>query len=181
MTRYGYQPIKWQHYSKEMKRPLVAVLGRTVKAQEALTSDDALNLVEVVSDYAYALDRLDKYDYQQLAVEQTTNEAKFRATYEGAMQAVKLFRSNLRGVSDKKFFLFRIANLYAYPHSKSTAPAFPISHIPPQELSHVKKTGRGCYKIVKQPHPLAYHRFAYISLSPDVRSIVGTGSRCLPC
>ena len=165
MTRYGYQPIKWQHYSKEMKRPLVAVLGRTVKAQEALTSDDALNLVEVVSDYAYALDTLDKYDYQQLAVEQTTNEAKFRATYEGAMQA----------------FLFRIANLYAYPHSKSTAPAFPISHIPPQELSHVKKTGRGCYKIVKQPHPLAYHRFAYISLSPDVRSIVGTGSRCLPC
>ena len=83
MTRYGYQPIKWQHYSKEMKRPLVAVLGRTVKAQEALTSDDALNLVEVVSDYAYALDTLDKYDYQQLAVEQTTNEAKFRATYEG--------------------------------------------------------------------------------------------------
>ena len=181
MTRYGYQPIKWQHYSKEMKRPLVAVLGRTIKAQEALTSDDALNLVEVVSDYAYALDTLDKYDYQQLAVEQTTNEAKFRATYEGAMQAVKLFRSNLRGVADKKFFLFRIANLYAYPHSKSTAPAFPISHIPPQELSHVKKTGRGCYKIVKQPHPLAYHRFAYISLSPDVRSIVGTGSRCLPC
>ena len=131
MTRYGYQPIKWQHYSKEMKRPLVAVLGRTVKAQEALTSDDALNL----------LDTLDKYDYQQLAVEQTTNEAKFRATYEGAMQAVKLFRSNLRGVADKKFFLFRIANLYAYPHSKSTAPAFPISHIPPQELSHVKKQG----------------------------------------
>ena len=85
MTRYGYQPIKWQHYSKEMKRPLVAVLGRTVKAQEALTSDDALNLVEVVSDYAYALDTLDKYDYQQLAVEQTTNEAKFRATYEGAI------------------------------------------------------------------------------------------------
>ena len=106
MTRYGYQPIKWQHYSKEMKRPLVAVLGRTVKAQGALTSDDALNLVEVVSDYAYALDTLDKYDYQQLAVEQTTNEAKFRATYEGAMQAVKLFRSNLRGVADKSLFKF---------------------------------------------------------------------------
>ena len=72
-----------QHYT-ELKQ-LVAVLGRTVKAQEALTSDDALSLVEVVSDYAYALDTLDKYDYQQLAVEQTTNEEKFRATYEGAM------------------------------------------------------------------------------------------------
>jgi len=29
---------------------------------------------------------------------------------------IKLFRTNLRGVADKKFFLFRIANLYAYPH-----------------------------------------------------------------
>ena len=50
-----------QRYT-ELKQ-LVAVLGRTVKAQETLTSDDALNLVEVVSDYAYALDTLDKYDY----------------------------------------------------------------------------------------------------------------------
>ena len=27
----------------------------------------------------------------------------------------RLFRANLRGVADKKFFQFRIANLYAYP------------------------------------------------------------------
>ena len=84
-----------QRYT-ELKQ-LVAVLGRTVKAQEALTSDDALNLVEVVSDYAYALDTLDKYDYQQLAVEQTTNEAKFRATYEGAMQAIEELKAKFSG------------------------------------------------------------------------------------
>ena len=84
-----------QHYM-ELKQ-LVAVLGRTVKAQEALTSDDALNLVEVVSDYAYALDTLDKYDYQQLAVEQTTNEEKFRATYEGAMQAIEELKAKFGG------------------------------------------------------------------------------------
>lgn len=29
---------------------------------------------------------------------------------------IKLFRANLRGVADKKFFLFRLANIYAYPH-----------------------------------------------------------------
>ena len=80
----------------ELKQ-LVAVLGRTVKAQEALTSDDALNLVEVVSDYAYALDTLDKYDYQQLTVDQTTNEAKFRATYEGAMQAIEELKAKFGG------------------------------------------------------------------------------------
>ena len=84
-----------QHYT-ELKQ-LVNVLGRTVKAQEALTSDDALNLVEVVANYAYALDTLDKYDYQQLAVEQTTNEAKFRATYEGAMQAIEELKEKFGG------------------------------------------------------------------------------------
>lgn len=29
---------------------------------------------------------------------------------------IKLFRANLRGVVDKKFFLFRIATLFVYPH-----------------------------------------------------------------
>lgn len=84
-----------QRYT-ELKQ-LVSVLGRTVKAQEALTSDDALNLVEVVSDYAYALDTLDRYDYQQLSVEQTTNEAKFHATYEGAMQAITELKEKFGG------------------------------------------------------------------------------------
>lgn len=84
-----------QRYT-ELKQ-LVTVLGRTVKAQEVLTSDDALNLVEVVADYAYALDTLDKYDYQQLAVEQTTNEAKFSATYEGAMQAIEELKEKFGG------------------------------------------------------------------------------------
>lgn len=84
-----------QHYA-ELKQ-LGSVLGRTVKAQEALTSDDALNLVEVVTDYAYALDTLDRYDYQQLAVEQTTNEAKFHATYEGAMQAIAELKEKFGG------------------------------------------------------------------------------------
>lgn len=84
-----------QRYT-ELKQ-LVTVLDRTVKAQEALTSEDALNLVEVVSDYTYALDTLDKYDYQQLAVEQTTNEVKFHATYEGAMQAIEELKEKFGG------------------------------------------------------------------------------------
>lgn len=84
-----------QRYT-ELKQ-LVTVLGRTVKAQDALTSEDALNLVEVVSDYAYALDTLDRYDYQQLAVEQTTNEIKFHATYEGAMQAIEELKEKFGG------------------------------------------------------------------------------------
>lgn len=84
-----------QRYT-ELKQ-LVTVLARTVKAQEALTSEDALNLVEVVTDYAYALDTLDRYDYQQLAVEQITNEVKFHATYEGAMQSIEELKEKFGG------------------------------------------------------------------------------------
>ncbi len=84
-----------QRYS-ELKQ-LVAVLGRTVKAQEALTSEDALNLVAVVTDYTYALDTLDRYDYQQLSLEQTTNEEKFHATYEGAMNVIRELKEKFGG------------------------------------------------------------------------------------
>lgn len=79
--------ISEQRYS-ELKQ-LLEVLRRTVKTQERLTSGEAIDMIEVVSDYAYALETLDRYDYQQLSVEQTTNEAKFRVTYEGAMAAIK--------------------------------------------------------------------------------------------
>ena len=44
------------------------------------------------------------------------NNRASNATAESFNAKIKLFRANLRGVVDKKFFLFRIANLYAYPH-----------------------------------------------------------------
>lgn len=84
-----------QRYS-ELKQ-LVAVLERTVKSQEALTSKDALDLIEVVSNYTYALDILDRYDYQQLSIEQTTSEEKFHATYEGAMNVIRELKAKFGG------------------------------------------------------------------------------------
>ena len=44
------------------------------------------------------------------------NNCSSNAMAESFNAKIKLFRANLRGVADKKFFLFRIANLYAYPH-----------------------------------------------------------------
>lgn len=80
-------------------RNLVQVLGRTVKNQEALTDAQSRSLLNVVVDYSYALDTLDKYDYQQLEVSQTTNEEKFHATYENAMAAIRSLKEKF-GKSD---------------------------------------------------------------------------------
>lgn len=68
---------------------LVQILGRTVNSQPELTTDESHELISVVSDYTYALDTLDRYDYQQLTVEQTTQKELFHATYDNAMAAIQ--------------------------------------------------------------------------------------------
>ncbi len=76
---------------------LVNVLGRTVKQQETLTSDEATALVDVVAHYSYALDTLDKYDYQSLGISRTTSKELFRATYGNAMQAINKLKEKFGG------------------------------------------------------------------------------------
>lgn len=44
------------------------------------------------------------------------NNRSSNALAESFNAKIKLFRANLRGVADKKFFLFRIAKIFAYPH-----------------------------------------------------------------
>lgn len=44
------------------------------------------------------------------------NHRASNAMAESFNAKIKSFRANLRGVVDKRFFLFRIAKLYAYPH-----------------------------------------------------------------
>lgn len=44
------------------------------------------------------------------------NNRSSNAAAESFNAKIKLFRANLHGVTDKKFFLFRIAKLYGYPH-----------------------------------------------------------------
>ena len=70
-------------------RQLVGMLGRTIQNQPLLSNDETAALFNVVTDYTYALDTLDSYDYQRLTVSDTTNEAAFHATYDNAMQAIR--------------------------------------------------------------------------------------------
>ena len=44
------------------------------------------------------------------------NNRSSNAMAESFNAKIKLFRANLKGIVDKKFFLFCIANLFAYPH-----------------------------------------------------------------
>lgn len=84
---------------EELSR-LVHLLGRTINNEaELLKNDDSRELVNVVTDYAYALDTLDRYDYQQLTIEHTTVEETFRATYESAMATIHTLKEKFGGSS----------------------------------------------------------------------------------
>lgn len=67
---------------------LVHILGRTINSQPELSNRENLDLVNVVTDYTFALDTLDRYDYQELKIENTTSDNKFHATYENAMETI---------------------------------------------------------------------------------------------
>ena len=78
-------------------RQLVGMLGRTIQSQPLLSTDESNALFEVVTDYTYALDTLDNYDYERLTIDKTTKEEPFRATYENAMEEIRLLRDKFGG------------------------------------------------------------------------------------
>lgn len=80
-------------------KDVVKVLGRTIIQQEKLSNDQQQGLLKVITDYVYALDTLDKYDYQQLIVENTSGSGYFHATYENAMEAILNLKEKF-GASD---------------------------------------------------------------------------------
>lgn len=77
-------------------RQLVSMLGR-VHRHEALSTEESEALFEVVTDYTYALDTLDNYDYQRLTIGQTTKEEPFHATYENAMAQINRLKNRFGG------------------------------------------------------------------------------------
>lgn len=76
---------------------MVHLLGRTIDNEKELLEGDSYELANVVTDYTYALDILDRYDYQQLAIEHTTTEENFRVTYESAMNTITTLNEKFGG------------------------------------------------------------------------------------
>ena len=89
------QQIKLDRYN-ELKN-VVRLMSRTVGLQEKVTSEEYGGLFNVISDYVYALDTLDHYDYQSLSIQKTTKEEPFRATYENAMEAINALKEKFGG------------------------------------------------------------------------------------
>lgn len=92
---YAIDRKKFLDQSRQLDelKQTVKLLGNVIE-NKPLNSDEAVDLLKVVTDYTYALDVLDRYDHQVLEIESTTSEELFQISYEAAMEAI-------RGLKDK--------------------------------------------------------------------------------
>lgn len=90
--------IKGYAINQNAKNEQLENLKKTVKllsnviASKALSASKATGLLRVITDYTYALDTLDRYDYQKLEIEKTTVDEPFKANYDNAMEAIYVLR-----------------------------------------------------------------------------------------
>lgn len=98
-------------------KDVVRLIGRTVALQENISQSEQNGLLSVITDYVYALDTLDRYDYQQLLIDKTTANETFHATYENAMEAIRSLKdkfgaSTLFGHEKDESFKSSIGQIY---------------------------------------------------------------------
>ena len=92
---YAIDQRRLDHYD-ELK-DVVRLMSRALTLQDKVSESEYAGLFNVITDYVYALDTLDRYDYQTLGIEKTTKEEPFRATYENAMDAINALKVKFGG------------------------------------------------------------------------------------
>ncbi len=99
-----------------------------VTEQKKLTGEESEGLLKIVSDYAYALDVLDQYDYQSLKISDTSDGEIFRITYKDAIQKISQLRklygnSPLFGKEKDDSFKSSISTIYQTFDKKDLYPS----------------------------------------------------------
>lgn len=94
----------------------VKLLGRILSHKE-LSKEESSGLLKIISDYAYALDILDQYDYQSLEINNVSGKEIYQLTYEEAMAQIKRVKeiygnSDLFGHEKDQSFKSSVATIY---------------------------------------------------------------------
>lgn len=97
---YSINESRLRQQEKQLRelKNTVNLLNNVLENKE-LNSDEATGLLKVVTDYAYALDILDKYDHQQLKIEGTTPNELFIIDYKEAKRAIYNLKDKFGGSS----------------------------------------------------------------------------------
>ena len=92
---YAIDQRRLDHYD-ELK-DVMRLMSRALTLQDKVSEGEYAGLFNVITDYVYALDTLDRYDYQSLKIDKTTKDEPFRATYENAMDAINALKVKFGG------------------------------------------------------------------------------------
>jgi len=77
-----------ENYKLKELQSSVKILANTLKFKE-LSDDESIGLLNIISQYAYALDILDQYDYQKLEINNTSGKEIFQLTYKEAIEQIQ--------------------------------------------------------------------------------------------
>ncbi len=115
---YALNERKLQQQNEQLKelQESVKILGNVLK-EKKLTNSEKNGLLEIISNYAYALDILDQYDYQSLQLNSISESNVFRLTYDEAITQIELARkyygnSSLFGNEKDDSFKSSITTIY---------------------------------------------------------------------
>jgi len=94
----------------------IKILGNTLEYKE-LSNNESKGLLKIISDYSYALEILDQYDYQTLKIEKTSKKEIYRLTYEEAIKQIEFVKktygnSELFGHEKDSSFKSSISTIY---------------------------------------------------------------------
>jgi prophage maintenance system killer protein len=115
------ETLKLDQY-KELKQ-LIKIMSRTLETQLSLASKESRGLLEVITDYTYALDTLDDYDNKRISGQGITKNNIFHATYKLAIEAIEQLKekfggSTLFAVEKDESFHSSIGQIYQTFNSK---------------------------------------------------------------
>jgi prophage maintenance system killer protein/transcriptional regulator CtsR len=105
----------------------VKIIG-SVLDQKRLTGDEGEALLKLITDYAYALDLLDQYDYQKLEIPESNRKEAFRLSYDEAKCLIKKVKSvydttDLFGKEKDKSFESSISTIYQTHNGQDLYPS----------------------------------------------------------
>jgi len=108
-------------------RESVKILGDVLQYKE-LTADESTGLLKIISEYAYALDLIDQYDYQKLEIKETSGKEIYQLGYEEAIKQINLAKrvhgnSELFGQEKDESFKSSLSTIYQTYSEKDLYPS----------------------------------------------------------
>lgn len=115
---YSINEKRLAQHNEQLKelQESVKILGNVLN-YKVLTNDESFGLLKIISDYAYALDILDQYDYQRLEIKDTTERETYQLSYEDAIKQIQTAKrvhgnSDLFGREKDNSFRSSVSTIY---------------------------------------------------------------------